>query len=221
MKRTSLRRGFTLAEVAVTIALIGLALAWMLQVLNASKLTAAYSRNLKLSRELSLLTLGQIESGQYADDLDNERIEGTYAEEGYPDFAFEVVIGDENFRPDPTDQRAFDNWQAERSRREREQRAEEGEQSEEEEEDQAYEKIQIKVTFPKVQDMRNEYILERWLPWRQLHPDEAGEAEAGAEGSETGDESGMGTGGGTGGTNRSGTGGRTGTGSQGRGGTTR
>ncbi|MFM7297984.1 MAG: type II secretion system protein, partial [Planctomycetota bacterium] len=42
-----LRRGFTLAEVAVTIALIGLALAWMLQVLNASKLTAAYSRNLK------------------------------------------------------------------------------------------------------------------------------------------------------------------------------
>ena len=125
MSARRLRRGFTLAEVAVTIALIGLALAWMLQVLNASKLTAAYSRNLKLSRELALLTLGQIESGEYADDLDNERLDGTYAEEGYPDFSYEVVIGDENFRPDPTDQRAFDNGQAERQRRERERRAEE------------------------------------------------------------------------------------------------
>lgn len=222
MKRQLLRRGFTLAEVAVTIALIGLALAWMLQVLNASKLTAAYSRNLKLSRELSLLTLGQIESGQYADDLDNERFEGTYAEEGYPDFAFEVVLGDENFRPDPNDQRAFDNWQAERSRRDREQRAEEGDESEEEE-DEAYEKIQIKVTFPKVQDMRNEYILERWLPWRQLHPEEAAEAEAGEGGAEGNDPAGSGAGGNTGSGSRSGTGGRTGTGTGGqtRGGTTR
>jgi len=215
-----LRRGFTLAEVAVTIALIGLALAWMLQVLNASKLTAAYSRNLKLSRELALLTLGQIESGEYADDLDNERLDGTYAEEGYPDFAYEVVIGDENFRPDPTDQRAFDNWQAERQRREREQRAEEADESEEEE-DQAYEKIQIKVTFPKIQDMRNDYILERWLPWRQLHPEDAEAAEAGLEGADATDETGTGAGSG-GGSGRTGNpSGRTGTGNQGRKGTTR
>jgi prepilin-type N-terminal cleavage/methylation domain-containing protein len=215
MSARRLRRGFTLAEVAVTIALIGLALAWMLQVLNASKLTAAYSRNLKLSRELALLTLGQIESGEYADDLDNERLDGTYAEEGYPDFSYEVVIGDENFRPDPTDQRAFDNWQAERQRRERERRAEESEDSDEEE-DQAYEKIQIKVSFPKIQDMRNDYILERWLPWRQLHPDEDEGAEGGAEGSD-----GAGSGASGGGTGNTGTGGRTGSGAQGRGGTAR
>ena len=209
------RQGFTLAEVAVTIALIGLALAWMLQVLNASKLTAAYSRNLKLSRELALLTLGQIESGQFSDDLDDERFEGTYAEEGYPDFSFEVVLGDENFRPDPTDQRAFDNWEAERQRREREERAEESEDAEGEEEDPAYEKIQVKVTFPKVQDMRNEYILERWLPWRQLHPDDAEGAEAGAGASEGGDDAPTGTGAG------SGTGGRSGTNAQSRGGTSK
>ncbi len=215
MSLRRLRKGFTLAEVAVTIALIGLALAWMLQVLNASKLTAAYSRNLKLSRELALLTLGQIESGQFSDDLDDERFEGTYAEEGYPDFSFEVVLGDENFRPDPTDQRAFDNWEAERQRREREERAEESEDSEGEEEDPAYEKIQVKVTFPKVQDMRNEYILERWLPWRQLHPDDAEGAEAGAGASEGGDDAPTGTGAG------SGTGGRSGTNAQSRGGTSK
>lgn len=219
MSPRRLRRGFTLAEVAVTIALIGLALAWMLQVLNASKLTAAYSRNLKLSRELALLTLGQLESGQFSDDLDDERFEGTYAEEGYPDFSFEVVLGDENFRPDPTDQRAFDNWEAERQRREREQRSEEDADSEENEEDPAYEKIQIKVSFPKVQDMRNEYILERWLPWRQLHPEDAESAESGAEGTDGGSNTGTGTGtnSGAGG----GTGGRTGTSGQSRGGTSK
>ncbi|MBM3989970.1 MAG: prepilin-type N-terminal cleavage/methylation domain-containing protein [Planctomycetes bacterium] len=209
------RRGFTLAEVAVTIALIGLALAWMLQVLNAAKLTAAYSRNLKLSRELALLTLGQIEAGEYADDLDHERLDGTYAEEGYPDFSYEVVIGDENFRPDPADQRAFDNWQAERSRRERERRAEDAEESEEDE-GQAYEKIQIKVSFPKIQDMRNDYILERWLPWRQLYPEEDEDAEAGAEGADS-----TGAGGEGGGNGNTGNGGRNGSGGQGRGGSSR
>ena len=213
-------KGFTLAEVAVTIALIGLALAWMLQVLNASKLNAAYSRNLKLSRELALLTLGQIESGQFADDIDDERIEGTYAEEGYPDFSFEVVLGDENFRPDPTDQRAFDSWQYERERRERETRAEESSSSgEEDEEDKAYEKIQVKVTFPKIQEMRNEYTLERWLPWRQLHPEDAAEAEEAAA-AETGGDANTSGGTGTGGTNRN-TGGRNTTTNGGTGGGTR
>lgn len=167
--RRAARKGFTLAEVAVTIALVGLALAWMLQVLNASKLTAAYSRNLKLSRELALLTLGQIESGIYADDMDGDRIEGSYAEEGYPDFFFEAVIGDENFKPDPNDQRAFDNWQHERDQKERNSK---GEDEEEEEAEQAYEKIQIKVTFPKIQELKNEYVIERWIPWKQLHPEE-------------------------------------------------
>ncbi|HVS19734.1 MAG TPA: prepilin-type N-terminal cleavage/methylation domain-containing protein [Planctomycetota bacterium] len=74
------RVGFTLAEVAVTIAVVGLALVWMLQALNAAKLTAAQTRNLKLSRELALQTLGQLESGLFEDDLVDDRIDGTYAE---------------------------------------------------------------------------------------------------------------------------------------------
>lgn len=180
------RRGFTLAEVAVTIALVGLALAWMLQVLNASKLTAAYSRNLKLSRELALLTLGQIESGVFADDMDDERIEGSYAEEGYPDFYFEAILGDENFMPDPGDQQAFDNWRHEQQQKRR------NETDEDEETEQAYEKIQVKVTFPKIQELSNEYVLERWIPWKQLHPEEDAEADATGE---TGTGSGAGTGG--------------------------
>lgn len=177
-----LRRAFTLAEVAVTIALIGLALAWLLQVLNASKLTAAYSRNLKLARELSLMTMGQIEAGLFVDELDDERVDGNYSEEGYPDFFYEAIIGDENFRPDENDRQAFDNWRHEQNEKRRNSTAEEEEEAESQ---QPYEKIQVKVTFPKIQELNNEFVLERWVPWKQLHPDEEATEETGTEGDET------------------------------------
>jgi prepilin-type N-terminal cleavage/methylation domain-containing protein len=157
------RAGFTLAEVAVTIAVVGLALVWMLQALNAAKVTAAQTRNLKLSRELALLTLGQLESGLFEEDLDDERMDGSYAEEGYPDFSFELVIGDANFQP-PPDSEAFDNWLEERQRAEYD--------DEDEEAEQPYEKVQIKVVFPKIAELKNELVIERWLPWKQVHPAE-------------------------------------------------
>lgn len=173
------RGGFTLAEVAVTIALVGLALAWMLQVLNAAKLNAIQARNLKLARELALLTVGQIQGGLFADELDDDRIEGSYAEENYPDFSFEAVIGDENFRPDVNDRAAFDNWRHEQAQKERER------DDDEEESEQPYEKIQVKVVFPKVQDQASEYVLELWVPWEQIHPPVEG-AESGDQGSQPG-----------------------------------
>ena len=183
------RAGFTLAEVAVTIAIVGLALAWMLQTLSSSKMTAAYSRNLKLARELSLYTLGQIESGLFEEELENERIEGVYADEGYPDFAFEAVIGDESLSPDPTNQQSFDNWRHERDQRDRKRSSATSDEDEEEVEE-PYERIQVRVTFPKLGELKNEYVIERWLPWRQLHPEEPtgedGAAGAGSSGSSAG-----------------------------------
>ena len=193
------RSAFTLAEVAVTIALVGLALAWMLQTLNTSKVTAAYTRNIKLARELALLTMGQIESGLYEEDIDDERIEGSYAEEGYPDFFFEAVIGDENFRPDPNDAQAFDNWRHEQDRKRRESKDSEEEQDAE----QPYEKIQVKVTFPRIQELSSEYVIERWIPWKQLPPDDpnAEAAAADAAGGAAGGAGGTG-GGSTGGSRK-------------------
>lgn len=155
------RAAFTLAEVAVTIAVVGLALVWMLQALNAAKVTAAQTRNLKLARELALLTLGQVESGLFEEDLDDERLEGTYAEEGYSEFAYEVVIGDENFQP-PPDSEAFDNWLEERNQALYE--------DEDDEAAQPYEKVQVKVVFPPIGELKNELVVERWLPWEQVHP---------------------------------------------------
>jgi hypothetical protein len=160
--------GFTLAEVAVTILIVGYALVLMLQGLNAAKVQAAYTRNVKLAKELALLTLGRIESGLYYEEAGgDERLLGTYAEEGYPDFSFEAVIGETNFLERDESGEFFDNWRFES----------EQDESDGEETEQPYEKVQIKVVFPRIRDLKNELVLERWLPWRQLHPPEEGEVE--------------------------------------------
>jgi prepilin-type N-terminal cleavage/methylation domain-containing protein len=157
------RAGFTLAEVAVTIAVVGLAMVYMLQALSTAKMTAAHTRNLKLSKELALLTLGRIESGLYEEELDDEIIEGNYSEEGYPDFSFQAVIGDENLPERIDDGAFFDNWQWEDDQQEDE---------DDEELEQPYEKIQIRVISPQIQELKNELVIERWVAWEQLHPPE-------------------------------------------------
>ena len=170
---SSRRAGFTLAEVAVTIVIMGIGLLLVLQGLNTAKLTAAHTRNYKLARELALLTIGQIESGLFQDDIENG-LQGSYADEGYPDFAYEVIVGDETFRQ-PDEDGYFDSWEPTEEDADDEDPAEETEEP--------FEKVKIRITYPKVQELANELILERWIPWKQVYgePDEsqpAGNADA-------------------------------------------
>ena len=159
------RGAFTLAEVAVTIAVVGIAMVLLLEGLSAAKVNAARTRNMKLSKDLALLTLGRIESGLYEDELDDERIEGSYADDGYPDFSFQAVVGDENLPERYDDERGtfFDNWGWER---------EQAEYDDDDEVEQPYEKIQVRVISPRIGEHSNEYVLERWVSWDQLHPPE-------------------------------------------------
>ena len=204
MKRTE---GFTLAEVAVTIVIVGIGMLLVLQGLNGAKMTAAQTRNTKLARDLALMTLGQVASGQFQEDIENG-LSGTYAEEGYAQFSYEVIVGDQSFDSDSTRQDgSFDTWQhqrqlAEERQAEREREADEKEDPQEREE--PFEKVKIRVTFtPKIrvgdQELNNELVLEQWMPWKQVYgqkeeepaaPPADAEAEAG-----TGNES-PGTGGG-------------------------
>lgn len=163
MRRSSsnARRGFTLAEVAVTIVIVGIGLVLVLQGLNNAKIAAAQTRNSKLARELALLTLGQIEAGLYQDDID-VGLQGNYADEGYAVFSYEVVVGDESFREtDPN--AAYDSW------RPTQQELDDKKKKEDEEVTQPYEKVKIKITFPKYAEYSNELILERWMPWEQVY----------------------------------------------------
>ena len=167
--------GFTLAEVAVTIVIVGIGMLLVLQGLNTAKLTAAHTRNTKLARELALTTLGQIASGQFQEDI-QDGLEGSYAEEGYPEFTFEVVVGDDSFREASTDG-PFDSWsyRDERARENEEADADRDKEKKDpqEETDEPFEKVKIKITFPKIdvakEQLKNELVLEEWIPWKQVY----------------------------------------------------
>jgi len=174
VKRTG---GFTLAEVAVTIVIVGIGMLLVLQGLNTAKMTAAQTRNSKLSRDLALMTLGQVASGQFQEDIENG-LTGTYAEEGYPQFSYEVIVGDQTFDTDTGREGTFDTWQHQREVAEERQSAREREADKKEEDPQEreepYEKVKIRVTFlPKIRvgeiELKNELVLEEWMPWKQVY----------------------------------------------------
>ena len=147
------RSGFTLAEIAVTIVIVGIGLVLVLQGLNHSKMTAAHTRNMKLARELGLLTMGQVEAGIYRDDI-ADGLRGDYSQEGWPDFSYEVAVGDQTFDAQP----------------------DEADAEEDEEAVEPYEKVRIRVTFPKLGEAKNDLVLERWVAWEQVHGASEGEA---------------------------------------------
>jgi hypothetical protein len=166
-------RGFTMAELAVTMLIVFVTLVALLEGLNKAKLTAWHSRNLKVATQLGLYTLGQIESGVYSEELDGGFMD-SYAEQGYdPQFwYFEVAFGDETLMEmdeqelSPWD-REFDSFNPDPD-----------DDEEDEEEDLPFEKVKVRVHFPKMQSLgfRNYVTIERWIPWEQVYGlDEEGE----------------------------------------------
>ncbi|MDF1838174.1 MAG: hypothetical protein P1V35_09920 [Planctomycetota bacterium] len=187
------RAGFTLAEAAITIALVGLTITYTLRALTAAQTTAAHTHEVKLAREMALRTLGEVATGQFLVDGD-EVLTGTYDEEIAPYMAYEVAFGDAVL---PTrssedrygEQRPFDNWQA------KEQYRLENETDEElEGEHEPFEKVIIRVSFPKHSDLPDFIELESWIPWEQVYGkddplDENGEVieDTGADSGATGE----------------------------------
>lgn len=178
--------GFTLAEVAVTILVVGIGLIAVMQALSSAKSQAAHTANMKLSRELGLYTIGRVESGLYWDEFDGmDSYDGDYSEEGYDVYSFEILLGDdESFRPSD-DSGKFDSWTHEREleEEEREREGEDEDDLDDEEIREPYERVQVRVLSPPIRGMSNELILERWVPWDQVYgPEEIPEGEEGADG---------------------------------------
>ena len=167
MRPTSLtsraRGAFTLIEVAVTILIVGIALTMVLQSLNTSKLRAKQTQHLKLARELGTLTMGRVSAGLFREEVDSY-ITGSYSEEGYPEFSYEITLGDAPFPDNDLDDpdARFDNWYD----------YEEEEEEGEEEDEEPYEKVKIRITFPLLSEYSNQLELERWIPWDQVYEDE-------------------------------------------------
>lgn len=185
--RQSAKSAFTLAEVAVTIVIVGIGLTLILQGMNAAKMTAVNTHNTKLARDLALETLGQIESGLFQEDLENseDTLRGSYAEQGYDNFFWEVVLGDETF-PDLANRAQsslHDSWKP----TEYEQDLEDDEDDEDDEDAaEPYEKVKIRITFPPLRDFKNTLIFEKWMAWEQVYGVDDEEDE---EGEEDGDSS--------------------------------
>lgn len=160
---------------AVTIVIVGIGMLLVLQGLNTAKMTAAHTRNYKLSRELALLTLGQIESGEFREDIESGLV-GSYAEEGYPDFTYEVLVGDATFRT-KNENGEFDSWAPRDDPR--------ADDETEEDAEQPFEKVRIRITSPPIGELKNELVLERWIPWKQVYGEPEETATANAAGSST------------------------------------
>ena len=159
------RAAFTLVEVAVTILILGIALTLVIQSLNTSKLRAKQTQNLKLARDLGALTMGRISAGLYREDIDSYYT-GSYSEEGYPEFAYEIVLGDNTFPEADMYEFGprFDSWYDD-----------DDEEDEEEEEEEPYEKVRIRISFPQLIEYTNQLELERWIPWNQVYGEEEDE----------------------------------------------
>ena len=154
------RAAFTLVEVAVAILIVGIALTLVLQSLNTSKLRAKQTQNLKLARELGTLTMGRLSAGLYQEEIDSYYT-GSYSEEGYPEFSYEIVLGDNSFPEVEGYEEGvrFDSWYDE----------DVNEDDEEEDAEEPYEKIRVRVTFPILSEYSNQLELERWIPWDQVY----------------------------------------------------
>jgi prepilin-type N-terminal cleavage/methylation domain-containing protein len=158
------RAGFTLVEVAMTIVIVGIGLVLVLQGLNTAKITAAQTRNEKLARELGMYTLGQIESGLYMEDIE-QGLSGNYSDHGAIEqaFTYEVVVGDETFT-DTNPNAPFDSWKPRTQKQ-----IDDKKKKDEDQLPEAYEKVKIKIVFPKLLEYQNELVLERWIPWNQVY----------------------------------------------------
>lgn len=196
---THARRGFTLAEVAVTVVIVGTALTLCMQALGSAKVTAAQTRNLKLARELGLFKLGELESGIYLEEVDaDSTLADTFAEQGHPDFNWEIALGDDTFaEADPN--APFDSWS-----RKFEKDEEEQEEKGAEEAEQPYERVKVRVTFRQIAGFKNEVVLERWIPWKQVHKTEDAQTDAPASDSDASGQQGGASGSGSGGGSKGG-----------------
>jgi hypothetical protein len=165
-------------EVMVALVIVSIGLLLVNQGLLRARRTAAETHYRKVARELALVTLGRLESGLFWEELDGggEVLSGTYAEEGYEDYHYELVLGDEEFLDDDASSRRgrdsgyHDSWDYEREREERlRNRERERDDEEDEEVAEPFEKARIKIVYPGFGEKPSELVLERWIPWEQVY----------------------------------------------------
>lgn len=181
-RKTGDSTGFTLAEAAVTIAIVGIVLLAVMQGLQGAKMASLNVKNQKTAYELGTGLLGEIRVGLYREELESG-MTGDFAEQEEPDFRWEVTLGDDVFTDadDGSEERPFDNLQDRREREEDRENSSDSRFTDEEDEEAAepFEKVKIRVTYPLVEEYPTELLLEAWIPWVEVYGPEEEEELAG------------------------------------------
>ncbi len=160
------KAGFTLAEAAVTIAIVAIVLTVMLQGLEGAKFSAAHNRARKTAYELGTEMLGLISAGLWQEEIESG-LTGSFAEKDEPDFYWEVALGEDALAETTQDdsERPFDNLEARRDWED----SQDDDLEEDEENTEPFEKIKLRVSYPKFSDYPEELVLERWIRWEQVY----------------------------------------------------
>ena len=176
----------------MTLVIVGMTLLLVMEGLSSSRTTAAHASNRKVAMGLALLMIGRVESGLFWEDLDGQpgTLSGSFAEEGYEAFQWELVVGsDELSEYDEEESPYFDSFRYRRQvERERREDADETEAyAETGSTGGPYEIVKVRVTFPKLADEENEVTVQRTIPLRQVFgyedgrvPEDAGFGEEGS-----------------------------------------
>ncbi|MEE2939888.1 MAG: prepilin-type N-terminal cleavage/methylation domain-containing protein [Planctomycetota bacterium] len=163
--------GFTLAEAAVTIAIVGIVLLAVMQGLQGAKMASLNVKNQKTAYELGTGLIGEIRVGLYREELESG-MTGDFAEQEEPDFRWEVTLGDDVFTDaDDSAERPFDNLQDRRDREEERENSSDSRFTDDEDEEAAepFEKVKVRVTYPAVEEYPTELLLEAWIPWEEVY----------------------------------------------------
>ncbi|MDB4489362.1 prepilin-type N-terminal cleavage/methylation domain-containing protein [bacterium] len=160
------RAGFTLAEAAVTIAIVAIVLTVMLQGLEGAKFSAAHNRARKTAYELGTEMLGLISAGLWQEEIESG-LTGSFAEQDEPDYYWEVALGEDALAETSGDEteRPFDNFEARRDW----ENSQDDDLEEDEENTEPFEKVKLRVNYPKFSDYPEELVLERWIRWEQVY----------------------------------------------------
>lgn len=174
------RGGFTLAEAAVTIAIVALMLIYVLQGLQGAKIAAFYTKQRKTAYELGVGLLGEIKAGLYREELESGAT-GDFADKDEPDFSWEVALGEDALDESGDTERPYDNLAERRSWQQDQDDASDSDEEDDEEAAEPFEKIKVRVVFPPLGDRPNELVIEQWVDWVEIYGEDEEEEELSGE----------------------------------------
>lgn len=160
------KAGFTLVEVMAAIAILGIGLVSLILAVNRAKDTAYVTRSVKAVRHLASNLMSQIETGRLENLYDGQS--GDFSEEGYPEFQYEIGIGEEStVQTSGEDMRTSE----EKRRDEAKARAKAAENKSEEETSSSgssalptLEQVIVRVNYQNLTEQKGSYVLVRKIP---------------------------------------------------------